>query len=249
MISGILVAVIPALLLPWLLFPLRQPLLFAVVPVVPLAVVYVRAVAERRPGRAVLLALAWAAALSAATVAASAIAPDAAAHGIWRASAFRDEMLRWIATGIGPEGNWRLFLPRVLLEYAALLLVSALTGGVGGLLLGSLLLGYMNGYVGWVVAHADPHVAPVSAALLAWPPWSMVRVVSFVLAGTAAALWGWPRLYDRGAARAPVRPLLLASVAFLLLDIGLKAWLAPLWQHMLRLMLGASAGIEAGGSG
>ena len=249
MISGILVAVIPALLLPWLLLPLRQPLLFAVIPVVPLAVVYVRAVAERRPGHALLPALLWAVALSVATVAAAAVAPDAAAHGIWRASDYRDEMLRWIATGLGPEGSPGLFLPRVLLEFAVLLLVSAATGGVAGLLLGSLLLGYMNGYVGWVVAHADPRVAPWQAGLLAWPPWSMVRVVSFVLAGTAAALWGWPRLYDRGGRRAPVRALLAVSVVLLLLDIGLKAWLAPQWQHWLRGLLGASAGIEAGGSG
>jgi hypothetical protein len=249
MISGILGAVIPALLLPWLLLPLRQPLLFAVVPVVPLAVVYVRAVAERRPGRAVALALLWAVALSIATVAASARSTEAAAHGIWHASDYRDEMLRWIATGAGPEGSLRLFLPRVLLEIAVLLLLSAATGGVAGLLLGSLLLGYMNGYVGWVVAHADPRVGPWAAGLMAWPPWPIVRVISFVLGGTAAALWGWPRLYDRGGRRAPVRSLLAASIALLLLDIGLKAWLAPQWQRWLRALLGASAGIEAGGSG
>lgn len=249
MISGILTAVIPAILLSWLLMPLRVPILFAAAPVVPLAVVYVRAVAERRPARAAALALLWAAALSIATVATAARAGDAAARGIWHASAYRDEMLRWIATGIGPEGDPGRFLPRVLLEYAVLLLVSAASGGVAGLLLGSLLLGYMNAYVGWVVANADPRVAPWAAGLLAWPPWAMARVVSFVLAGTAAALWGWPRLFDRGGTRAPVRRLLLLSLAFLLADIGLKAWLAPLWQHWLRDLLGASAGIEAGGSG
>jgi len=249
MISGILIAVIPAILLPWLLLPLRQPALFAVLPVVPLAVVYVRAVSERRTGRAALLALLWAAALSAATVAASAGSPEAASRGIWNMGAYRDEMLRWIATGVGPEGSPRLFLPRLLLEFAILVVVSAATGGVAGLVLGSLLLGYMNGYVGWVVAHADPGVAPLAAGFMAWPPWSMFRVASFVLAGTAAAAWGWPRLYDRGGRRAPLRTLVLFSVLLLLVDMGLKAWLAPVWQLMLRGLLGASAGIEAGGSG
>ncbi|HEY7729224.1 MAG TPA: hypothetical protein VID50_12330 [Candidatus Eisenbacteria bacterium] len=249
MISGILIAVIPALLLPWLLLPLRLPWAFAVGPVVPLAVVYVRAIAERKPGRAVALALLWAAALSIATVAAAAHAGDAAARGIWHAGPYRDEMLRWIATGAGAEGSPRLFLPRLLLEYAALLVLSAASGGVAGLLLGSMLLGYMNGYVGWVVANADPRVAPWAAGLLAWPPWPMARVASFVLAGTAAALWGWPRLYDREGPRAPVRRLILGSLGLLLLDIGLKSWLAPVWQVWLRRLLGASAGIEAGGSG
>jgi hypothetical protein len=249
MISGILTAVIPAALLPWLLLPLRAPWLFAVAPVVPLAVVYVRAIAERRPGRAVAFALLWAVALSVSTVAAAALDGDAAARGIWRADLYRDEMVRWIATGVGAEGSPRLFLPRVLTEYAALLLVSALSGGVAGLLLGSLLLGYMNAYVGWVVANADPGIAPWAAGLLAWPPWPMARVVSFVLAGTAAALWGWPRLFDRRGRRAPTRRLILLSLALLLADIGLKAWLAPQWQHWLRGLLGASAGVEAGGSG
>jgi hypothetical protein len=249
MISGILTAVIPALLLPWLLLRLGSPWLFAVLPPAVLAVVYVREVARGRPGRAVGLALLWAACLSLATVAAAAYSGDEAARGIWHAEPYRDEMLRWIATGIGAEGNVRLFLPRVLLEYAVLLAASALTGGVGGLLLGSLLLGYMNAYVGWVVANGDPRAAAWATGLVAWPPWAMARVVSFVLAGTAAALWGWPRIYDRGGPRAPVRRLLLASLALLLLDIGLKAWLAPLWQHWLRGILGASAGIEAGASG
>ena len=33
----------------------------------------------------------------------------------------------------------------------------------------------------------------------------------------------------------------------LLLDIGLKWWLAPIWREWLHALLGASAGLEAGG--
>jgi hypothetical protein len=39
------------------------------------------------------------------------------------------------------------------------------------------------------------------------------------------------------------------SAVLLLADIGLKWWLAPIWREFLRALLGASAGIEAGGSG
>jgi hypothetical protein len=92
-------------------------------------------------------------------------------------------------------------------------------------------------------------VSPWYAALLAWPPWPIARVVSFVLAGTAAAAWGYPRMFARAAERTRVAPLLGASVAFLVLDIALKWWLAPVWRGFLRALLGASAGIEAGGSG
>jgi hypothetical protein len=248
MISALATAVIPALLLPWLLLSARLPLLFALLPVLPAAVVYVRAVAARDSFRAVLIALAWAAVFSASTIAAATARPDGAVHGIWHAGEFRDEMVRWIATGVGPEGDIRLFLPRVLLEFALVLALSAVTAGAAGLLLGSLLLGYMNGYVGWVASNADPHVGPLAAALIAWPPWSVVRVVAFIFAGTGAALWGYPRFLARGAPRGRVTKLLVAAVLLLALDIFLKWWLAPIWRDWLRAILGASAGIEAGGS-
>jgi hypothetical protein len=249
MIPALAAAVIPALVLPPLLLPLRNPVLFALLPVAPLAWVYVRSIAARKPRTAFTLALAWAVAVSIVTVAAASRGPDAVARGIWHATAYRDEMLHWIATGVGAEGSIVRFLPRVLVEYVLVLILAAATSGVAALVLGALLLGYMNGYVGWVVANADPATGPLAAAFVAWPPWPMARVVSFVLAGTAAASWGYPRIYDRSGPRASVKRLFFASLAFLALDIALKAWLAPGWRMMLKALLGASAGIDAGGTG
>jgi len=249
MISAYLTAVIPALALPWLLLPLRNQTLFAVVPVVPIAIVYAKLIRERRTQSALSASLLWALALSISTIAAGAVSPEAAAKSIWHAGAYRDEMLGWIATGKGAEGSMRLFLPRVLVEYALVLCLSAVSIGAGALFLGGLLLGYMNGYVGWVVAHADPSSLPLATAATAWPPWSVCRVVSFVLAGTAAAAWGYPRLFARGSERTPVTRYLAASLVLLLADIGLKWWLAPIWRELLLKLLGASAGLEAGGTG
>jgi hypothetical protein len=249
MISALLLAVIPGLLLPWVLLPLKSPVLFAVLPVLPLALVYARLIASRRADAAIAASLLWAVAISVSTIAASAVYTEGAMKTIWHAGAFRDEMVRWIATGHGPEGDITQFLPRVLVEYALVLALSAVSVGAAALFLGGLLLGYMNGYVGWVVASSDPTVHPWLVALAAWPPWSMCRVISFVLAGTAAALWGFPRFYRRGTPRAPVARILAWSVVLLFLDIGIKWWLAPVWRDLLRGLLGASAGIEAGGSG
>jgi len=74
-------------------------------------------------------------------------------------------------------------------------------------------------------------------------------VGSFILAGTAGALWGFPRLYRKDTPRTPVVRMLVFSLVLLGLDVGLKWWLAPIWRELLRALLGASAGIEAGGSG
>jgi hypothetical protein len=249
MISALLLAVIPGLVLPWVLLPLKSRVLFAILPVLPLALVYLRLIVSRRTGTALAAALLWSVAISVSTIAASAVFTEGAMKTIWHAGAFRDEMVRWIATGHGPEGDIAQFLPRVLAEFALVLVLSAISVGAAALVLGGLLLGYMNGYVGWVVVHSDPAVHPWLVGLLAWPPWSMCRVVSFILAGTAAALWGVPRIFRRGSPREPVSRLLVASAVFLLLDISLKWWLAPVWRDLLRGLLGASAGIEAGGSG
>jgi hypothetical protein len=249
MISALLLAVIPGVLLPWIVIPLRSQALFALLPVIPLALVYARWIVSRRPGAALATAGLWAVGFSLSTVAASAFFSEASTKAIWHAGAYRDEMLAWIATGRGPEGSIGLFLPRVLVEYALILALSAASIGAAALVLGGLLLGYMNGYVGWVVSHADPSASPWVAGLLAWPPWAICRVGAFILAGTAGASWGFPRLYRKDAPRVPVARMLLASIVLLMLDIGLKWWLAPIWRDLLRALLGASAGIEAGGSG
>ena len=248
MISAYLTAVIPALVLPWVLIPLRSQFLFAIVPVVPAAVVYARLIRARRAEAALIAATLWAVALTISTVTAAAVLSEAASKAIWHAGAYRDEMLAWIATGRGAEGSPEVFLPRVLVEFALVLALAAVSMGTAALLLGGVLLGYMNGYVGWVVSHADPAASPLLTAVTAWPPWAVCRVLSFILAGTAGALWGYPRILARGAARSPVGRLLAFSAVLLLADIGLKWWLAPIWRDFLRALLGASAGIEAGGS-
>jgi len=249
MIPALAIAVIPALVLAPLLLSMGNPFLFATLPVLPLAFVYARAIAARRPAKAAALALAWAVAVTVATVAAAAHSPQAVPRGIWHAGDYRDEMLRWISTGVGAEGNIARFLPRVLAEYAMVLLLAAASVGVLALLLGSVLLGYMNGYVGWVIANADPKAGPLLAAFLAWPPWPMARVAAFILAGTAAASWGHARLFDRSRPGPKTLPLFLGSLILLGADILLKWALAPEWRLFLRTLLGASAGIDAGGSG
>ncbi|MGH7680784.1 MAG: hypothetical protein ACRENN_02210 [Candidatus Eiseniibacteriota bacterium] len=249
MISAYLIAVIPALVLPWALLPLGNQLLFALLPVVPVAIVYAREIRYGQPRAAISIALLWALALTVSTIAAATVFPTAAARSIWHVTQFREEMLGWIATGHGAEGEIRIFLPRVLIEFVLLFALSALSQGTIGLFLGGVLLGYMNGYVGWVVSHADPATAPILTAATAWPPWSVCRVISFVLAGTAAALWGYRRIFARDAEAVPTRQIMIASLTLLLLDIGLKWWLAPIWRDLLRGLLGASAGIEAGGTG
>ena len=101
--------------------------------------------------------------------------------------------------------------------------------------MGSVLLGYMSFYVG-DLAHGSSHCAPAWAALLAWNPWSIVRVVSFIVLGVVLA----EPLLSRRTAVPPGsrRGWIAAALAGAAADIVLKTALAPAWSRLLSTCLG-----------
>lgn len=213
---------------PWLF-----PFLGALVPFP----VFLRHVQKGCPGKATAWVLYWCIAQSVALCAAVALVPDRTAATVWRGPAYADEMLHYIRTGVGAEGSPRLFLPMHARHYAMLCGISLLTLGAGGLVLGTVLLNYMNFYVATFV-----HVAaePTLAALFGWPVWAIVRVVGYTATGAVMAdvSWrAWSRVRGRPIARPlPVR-LWLLGVGLALLDIGLKALAAPAWRTILHRAL------------
>ncbi|MEE8142327.1 MAG: hypothetical protein V3T77_04445 [Planctomycetota bacterium] len=141
---------------------------------------------------------------------------------------YRQEMFRWLETGEGAEGDPARFVPNHLLHFAAFLVLVILTRGVGGLLLGVMLLDYMNAYVGALAREGNPWLL----ALLGWHPWAILRVTGFLL---AAILWVRPM--ENGKKR---RKQSGWKWVFLLLacDLLLKWWLAPTWRELIRSQLG-----------
>ena len=181
------------------------------------------------------LAIAWAALLSLGVVVLAELAPQAAAAGILHGEAYRREMFGWIATGATPENDWRQFLPVHLEHLGLFLLLTWVSGGYLGLVLGAALVDYMSYFVG-SYALASGH--PVLGAVAAWVPWSVLRVLAFVLLG---ALFSRPLL-----ARKPwpfagreLRLMALAA-AGLVADALVKAALAPAYGLWLRQMARAA---------
>ena len=201
-------------LLPWLValpggawaLPLLAPL--------PLYPAFARRVRERRYGAAWLLAMAWAALLSAGVIILLLVRPALAMQGILNGPAYRTEMAGWILTGEGKEVSPALFVPEHLLH------------------LGAFLLAYMSFFVGSVAAAS---AQPLLGGLAAWVPWSVIRVMAFVLLGTLLARpllvrQRWP--FER-------REGLLFALAFagIAADLTMKTLLAPYWGQLLRGML------------
>lgn len=160
------------------------PILGSLVPLI----VFLPLVKEGRPARAAAWVLLWAVFQSIALGVAVQLAPDRAAEVVLRGPAYAEEMLHWIRTGEGPEGSPRLFLPIHLRHYLAFCVLSVLSVGTLGLVLGTVLLNYMNFYVAQLVRESSQ---PVLALGFGWPVWAVIRVAGFVVTGAATARIGW----------------------------------------------------------
>ena len=68
---------------------------------------------------------------------------------------------------------------------------------------------------------------------LAWHPWAVIRVISFVVIGVVLSAPLLSRLATFRVDCTASRSLLLGAGAGLIVDIVLKALLAPTWQRLL----------------
>ena len=140
-------------------------------------------------------------------------------------------MFEYLRTGVGPEGNVRRFVPVHLAHAGAFSVLAIATGSVLAMPLGAALMNYMAYYVGALGAGS---ANPWLAMALAWVPWSLIRIASFVTLGVVLAGPLLARLlhFDYHL-RAQAR-WIAAAAAGLALDIVLKWALAPAWREMIR---------------
>ena len=192
---------------------------------------FVERVRERDYFKAWQLGIAWAALLSAGVIALTFWMPEAARAGILNGEPYRQEMFTWINTGVGRENDWRAFLPTHVLHFAIFLVLAWVSGGYLGLVLGAVLMGYMSYFVGSYAA-ASGH--PFLGSIAAWVPWSVLRVLAFVLFGTLFArpllvrrIWPFEREEGK---------LMALAASGLLADVLIKAFFARGYGVFLRQM-------------
>ena len=192
---------------------------------------FAKRVRERNYFAAWQLGLLWALLLSAGVILLVFWLPDAARTGILHGETYRQEMFGWIATGTGAENDWRQFLPVHLLHLAVFLVVCLASGGYLGLVLGAYLTAYMSYFAG-SYAVASGH--PLLGSLAAWVPWSVIRVLAFVLFGCLFArplltrrLWPFERDEYK---------LMALAASGILMDIAIKTFFAPAYGRFLRQM-------------
>lgn len=194
--------------------------------------VLVAALRRGAVGRALALMLAWAAALGVAATALSWVNPSGTARLFLNGDAYRREMFEWLLTGRGAESDPGRFLPQHAAQAAIFCGLSLATGSALSMPMGAALMNDMGHYAGALAARAG---SPLLTALLAWHPWAIVRVVSFV---TLGAVLAQPVATGRARFPPPSRRLLILAACGLAADAALKWALAPAWRTLLLRMAG-----------
>lgn len=188
-------------------------------------------VIHREYGRAVGWMLFWSFFLSVAMITLVNLAPEPSRAAVLRGAEYKQEMFDWIRTGQGAESDPSRFIPQHLMHYGLFAVASLLSGGALGLLMGSVLLNYMNFYVGSLVYHQVP---PLTVLLYGWPVWSMVRVAGFIVTAVGLSDLFFAKVLRREKWDAgPAKRALAIGLALIVADMVLKALLAPLWRDAL----------------
>lgn len=202
--------------------------LFNVIPAFPFMVASLR---RGSVGEAIWRMLIWAAALAVCATVFAYVDTAEAGRLFLRGETYRREMFEYLTTGSGREGDPRAFIPQHLGHAAVFCVLALVTGAALAMALGALLMNYMAYYVGALGAAS---AQPWQAMLLAWVPWALIRVASFVTLGVVLGGPLLARLLGFRFRLVEQRRWLTFAAAGLALDILLKWLLAPVWREMIR---------------
>lgn len=100
---------------------------------------------------------------------------------ILRGETYSQSMFRWIETGVLPEGNPVQVLLFHLIQAAVYCVLAVCTANFGSMILGCVLLNYMNFYVANLMLQSRN---PLTALIVGWNPWSIIRVAAFLWLGS-----------------------------------------------------------------
>lgn len=211
--------------------PLGVPVLVPVLNTVPAFLFMIGSLRRGRTGEAVARMLMWALTLGVC----------ATALGYWRTTdtgrlflhgeAYREEMFTYLRTGVGPEGDIRLFLPQHVWHATVFSALAAATGSLAAMPMGAALMNYMGFYVG---ALAAAGARPLELVALAWVPWALVRIASFVVLGVVLAGPVCGRIVGFSYRLSDQRRWIALAGTGLLLDAAMKWAFAPAWREMIR---------------
>lgn len=199
---------------------------------------FIWALREGRPHKAIQLGLFWAAVQSAVIVIATVLLSDSASQAVVGGVEFRSEWLSWIANGSPVLRTPALALDQTLLELIVFSAAMFLTGSVAGLIGLAAAMDTFNFTAATLLTQA---ARPLLMFLGAWPIWVIVRLVSYLTVGAVLAepmvhlnlrvefLLDWWRRRKR---------LLVIGLGIFAFSVLLQVLLTPLYRSLLQAALG-----------
>ena len=187
--------------------------------------------------RAIAIMLVWALTMAVAATSMAALGWSRTRSGddLFLRSEYREQMIEWVRTGIGPESQPGVFIPRHIGYAAAFTAAAIATGGALAMPMGAVLMNQMGEYVG-SMARQSAH--PTTSVMLGWHPWAILRVIGFVMIGVVLSGVLLSRVLKFPYSLARHRRFLFIGGGLLALDIALKAVLAPAWGAILKGVAG-----------
>ena len=191
--------------------------------------VYLAYILKGRLKTAVVMVLVWSMMLSAVVILYSYQDPERTGSMIVMGERYKNEMFEWLKTGRGVEGDISRFLPQHLLHLSTFSILCLATGGFGGLIMGSVLLNYMNYYVGslWQASQN------VKVILYGWSIWSVIRVVGYIIISIFLSTPLINRIEKKSWKFKKYSLYLYLGLLLILLDIILKYTLSPVWRSLI----------------
>jgi len=188
-------------------------------------------------GRAIARMLVWAATMTVCATLLSYARPVETARLFVRAAAYRNEMVAWVMTGRGAESTPSVFIPQQAGQAAVFSALALASGGTLAMPMGAVLMNDMGYYVGTLAAMSRRR--PLLTMVLAWPPWAVIRIASFVAIGVVLSTPLLARVFGFRVNWTSTQTPLAVAAAGLVADVVLKWLLAPAWQPLLlRLVTG-----------
>ena len=202
-----------------------HPILLPLIPTIALYPAYYLLVSKNRLKEAVVLVVAWALLLTFLMAGFTVMYGEGIAPLVIKGESYKEEMFHWIKTGEGPEGDPRLFIVPKIREIIVFSVAAFVTAGFVALLMGAILLNYMNYYVGSLILHALPG-AELQVALLSWPIYAILRVPGYVCLGVALSRLAINLIREWRLKFGEVRKLLYVALVLIVLDFILKGTVA-----------------------
>lgn len=211
--------------------PLGVPVLVPILNTLPAFPFMVASLRRGEVGQAIARMLVWAAALGICSTMLGYRWTAASGRVLINGEHYRQEMFTYLATGVGAEGDIRQFLPQHARHAAAFTVLALGTGSLAAMPMGAILMNYMGYYVG---ALAATSARPLQVVAVAWVPWALVRIASFVVLGVVLALPVLGRLFGFSWRFGDQRSWAGIAIAGLILDILMKWAFAHRWLGIIR---------------